>query len=81
MVVSHLSTLYTVPADNYSLPPQHVITRSASQSLPTPMSHPLHVPNSMSGTGKGEGWRRKDCTATLVWQDGQSLAASQQCCV
>lgn len=78
MVVSNLSTLYTVLADNYSLPPQHVITRLASQSLPTPMSHPLHVPNPMSGTG--EGWRRKDCPATLVWQDGQRLAASH-CCV
>lgn len=79
MVMSNLSTLYTVLADNYSLPPQHVITRSASQSLPTPTSHPLRVPNPTSGTG--EGWRRKDCTATLVRQDGQRLAASQQCCV
>ena len=81
MVVSNLSTLYTVLADNYSLPTQHVITHLASQSLPTPTSHPVLVPNPVSGTGECEGWRRQDCTATLVWQNGQRLAALQQCCI
>lgn len=40
-----------------------------------PPPHPLHVPNPMSGTGEGQEWRRKDCTAPLVQQDRQRLGS------
>lgn len=74
MVMSNLSTLYTMLADIYSLHPQHVITCSASQPVPSPRLTP-RVPSPMSGTGEGQGWRRKDCTAPLVRQDGQRLGS------
>lgn len=74
MVMSNLSTLYTVLADNYSLHPQHVITCSASQSVPN-LHSPPPCPQPCVWDWWGAGWRRKDCRAPGARQDGQRLGS------
>lgn len=61
MIMSNLSTLYTVLADNYSFPPRALL----ACDLPTPASRPLRVPSPRPGADEGTGWRRKGCTAAV----------------